>query len=230
MKKIRTRRHTVVLNRSRGGDIGITIVLALMGAIMVLPLIYMVMQSLKPLDEFFVFPPRFFVVHPTLNNFRDLFFLMSTSWVPLSRYLFNTVFTSVAGTFGQLVLASLAAYVLAKMELPGRKVMFQLIQKSLMFSPAVAGTITFVIMRYLGWVDTYLAVIVPAFQSSLGLYLMKQFMETCDYTQEQAARRLGLRFLWALSLPGEIAPRSAGLAIKETVCALLDGLGIGSLS
>ena len=113
MKKLRTRRHAVVLNRSRGGDVGITIVLALMGAVMVLPLIYMVMQSLKPLDEFFVFPPRFYVVHPTLNNFRDLFFLMSTSWVPLSRYLFNTVFTSVAGTFGQLILASLAAYVLA---------------------------------------------------------------------------------------------------------------------
>ncbi|MBR6290142.1 MAG: carbohydrate ABC transporter permease [Clostridia bacterium] len=205
MKKLRTRRHAVVLNRSRGGDVGITIVLALMGAIMVLPLIYMVMQSLKPLDEFFVFPPRFYVVHPTLNNFRDLFFLMSTSWVPLSRYLFNTVFTSVAGTFGQLILASLAAYVVAKMELPGRKVMFQMIQKSLMFSATVAGTITFVIMRYLGWVDTYLAVIVPAFQSSLGLYLMKQFMET-NVSQEmlESARLDGakeFRIFWSIAMP-----------------------------
>ena len=176
-----------------------------MGAVMVLPLIYMVMQSLKPLDEFFVFPPRFYVVHPTLNNFRDLFFLMSTSWVPLSRYLFNTVFTSVAGTFGQLILASLAAYVLAKMELPGRKVMFQMIQKSLMFSATVAGTITFVIMRYLGWVDTYLAVIVPAFQSSLGLYLMKQFMET-NVSQEmlESARLDGakeFRIFWSIAMP-----------------------------
>ena len=205
MKKLRTRRHAVVLNRSRGGDVGITIVLALMGAIMVLPLIYMVMQSLKPLDEFFVFPPRFYVVHPTLNNFRDLFFLMSTSWVPLSRYLFNTVFTSVAGTFGQLILASLAAYVLAKMELPGRKVMFQMIQKSLMFSATVTGVVNFITLSVLGWIDTYLAIIVPAWCSTLGLYLMKQFMESNVTTEVLESARLDgaseIRTFWSIAMP-----------------------------
>ena len=205
MKKLRTRRHTVVLNRSRGGDAGITVALFILGFVMVLPLFYAVLQSFKPLDEFFVFPPRFFVSHPTLSNYKDLFFLMSTSWVPFSRYIFNTVFISVAGTLGQLICASLAAYVMSKMELPGKKVMFQMVQKPLMFSATVMGTITFVIMRYLHMIDTYWAIIIPAFQSSLGLYLMKQFMDS-NVTKEilESARLDGakeFRIFWSIAMP-----------------------------
>ena len=97
MAKLRTRNHKVVLNRSRGGDAGITFVLSILGVFMFLPMLYVVMQSLKPLDELWMFPPRFFVVNPTLENFTDLFTLMNTSLVPFSRYIFNTVFVSVAG-------------------------------------------------------------------------------------------------------------------------------------
>ena len=97
-KKLRTRGHKVVLNRSRGGDAGITFMLVVLGAFMFLPMLYVVMQSLKPLDELWMFPPRFFVVHPTFSNFTDLFSLMSDSWVPFSRYIFNTVFITAVGT------------------------------------------------------------------------------------------------------------------------------------
>ena len=205
MKKLRTRRHAVVLNRSRGGDAGITVALFILGFVMVIPLFYAVLQSFKPLDEFFVFPPRFFVSHPTLSNYQDLFYLMSTSWVPFSRYIFNTVFISVAGTFGHLVCASLAAYVMSKMELPGKKVMFQMVQKSLMFNMGVMGVMTFVILRYLGWVDTYWAVIIPAFQQSLGLYLMKQFMDS-NVSKEilESARLDGakeFKIFWSIAMP-----------------------------
>ena len=62
MKKLRTRKHTVVLNRSVGGDAGITIILILFGLFMFLPMYYVVIQSLKPMDEMFVYPPRFYVV------------------------------------------------------------------------------------------------------------------------------------------------------------------------
>ena len=70
VKKLRTRKHTVVLNRSRGGDTGIFFFLALMGVFMFLPMYYVVMQSLKPLDELWIFPPRFYVVNPTLETTR----------------------------------------------------------------------------------------------------------------------------------------------------------------
>ena len=178
MARLRTRKHKVVLNRSVGGDIGINLMLILLGAFMFLPMLYVIMQSLKPLDELWMFPPRFYVMSPTFKNFTDLFKLMSTSWVPFSRYIFNTVFISVAGTFGNLILSSLAAYALAKIKFPGRKWIFEVIVLSLMFNSTVTAIANFLTMSTLGWVDTYLAIIVPAWCTSLGLYLMKQFMES----------------------------------------------------
>ena len=166
------------INRSKGGDIGIFVMLAIVAVIMVMPLVYAISQSLKPLDELFVFPPRFFVVNPTIKNFRDLFILMNKSWVPFSRYIFNTVFISVAGTLGNVILASYAAYALAKIKFPGRQFLFSIVVYSLMFNSTDTGITNFLTMSILGWVDSYLAVIVPAWCTTFGLYLMKQFMET----------------------------------------------------
>ncbi len=177
MKKIRFRKKHH-LNRSAAGDVGINILLFVFGAFMFLPMVYAISQSLKPLDELWMFPPRFFVRNPTLKNFSDLFRLMSTSWVPFSRYIFNTALVSVGGTFGHLFLASMASYALTKIPFPGRNGMFQLIQKSLMFHQTVASISNYIIMSKLGWIDTYWSLIIPAFGGTLGLYLMKQFMET----------------------------------------------------
>lgn len=179
MKRIRVRNHRVVLNRSRGGDTFITVVLVAFGLFMFLPMLYTISQSLKPMDELFIFPPRYFAMHPTFDNFSDLFRLMGTSWVPFSRYIFNTVFISVVGTFGNLILSSLAAYVLSKMRFPGQNVLFQLIVLSLMFSSStIASIANFLVMSWLNWIDTYWAIIVPVWCSTLGLYLMKNFMDT----------------------------------------------------
>ena len=204
-KKLRVRGHKVVLNRSAGGDTGITIVLALLGAFMFLPMVYVVMQSLKPLDELWMFPPRFFVRHPTFKNYRDLFSLMNTSWVPFSRYIFNTVFVSVAGTFGHLFLASLAAYAMAKIKFPGGRGMFKLVRTSLMFHSTVTAITSFIIMTALGWVDTYWALIVPAWCSTMGLYLMRQFMQTNVSDSVLESARLDgaseLRTFWTIAMP-----------------------------
>ena len=178
VNKLRTRGHRVVLNRSAGGDTGITIVLTLLGIIMFVPMYYVVIQSLKPLDELFMFPPRFYVISPTLDNFLDLFTLMSDSWVPFSRYIFNTVFITICGTLGNLVFASMAAYSLAKLRFPGRNAIFQLIVTSLMFHSTVNQVTHFIILSAFGWVDTYLSIIVPSMATTMGLYLMKQFMES----------------------------------------------------
>jgi len=177
-KKLRTRGHKVVLNRSAGGDAGITFMLAILGVIMFFPMYYVVIQSLKPLDELFMFPPRFYVIKPTLDIFSDLFTLMSDSWVPFSRYIFNTVFITICGTCGNLVLASMAAYSLAKLRFPGRNAIFQMIVMSLMFHSTVNQVTHFIILSAFGWVDTYLSVIIPSMAGTMGLYLMKQFMES----------------------------------------------------
>ena len=177
-KKLRTRSHRVVLNRSAGGDTSITVFLVIMGAFMFLPMLYVIMQSLKPLDELWMFPPRWYVVNPTLSNFGDLFSLMNTSWVPFSRYIFNTVFITFCGTLGNLVLGSMSAYAMAKIKFPGRNIMFQMIVMSLMFHQTVHQVTHFIILSSIGVVDTYLAIILPALAGTMGLYLMKQFMES----------------------------------------------------
>ncbi len=177
-KKLRTRGHKVVLNRSAGGDTGITLMLTILGLFMFLPMYYVVIQSLKPLDELFMFPPRFYVMQPTFDNFGDLFTLMGDSWVPFSRYIFNTVFITICGTLGNLILASMAAYSLAKLRFPGRNAIFQIIVMSLMFHSTVNQVTHFIILSAFGWIDTYLSIIVPSMATTMGLYLMKQFMET----------------------------------------------------
>ena len=205
MARLRTRNHKVVLARSAGGDLGITVMLVLLGAFMFLPMLYVVMQSFKPLDELWMYPPRFFVMSPTLENYGSLFSLMSLNWVPFSRYIFNTVFTSVMGTFGHLFIASLAAYTLAKIKFPGGKFMFKAVQTSLMFHATVTAITSFIIMSLFGWLDTYLAIIVPAWGSTLGLYLMKQFMDSAvPDTVLESARLDGaseLKTYWVIAMP-----------------------------
>jgi len=205
MAKLRIKKGTHALNRSLGGDIAINVILIIFGAFMFIPMFYAILQSLKPLDELWMFPPRFFVVNPTLKNYGDLFRLMSTSWVPFSRYIFNTILISSVGTFGNLVLSSLSAYALMKIKFPGREWMFKVIQLSLMFNATVTSITNFLTMSAFGWVDTYLAILVPAFCTTLGLYLMAQFVDsTIPDTVLESARLDGageFKTFWSIAMP-----------------------------
>ena len=204
-KKLRTRKHKVVLARSRGGDAGIAFILVILGIFMFLPMYYVIIQSFKPLDELWMFPPRFYVSAPTVRNYKDLFTLMSGTMVPFSRYIFNTVFTSITGTFGNLFFSSLAAYAMSKIKFPGGKLMFKTVQTSLMFHSTVTGITSFILMSLFQMVDTYFAIIIPAWATSLGLYLMKQFMETNVTDAVLESARLDgaseLRTFWTIAMP-----------------------------
>ena len=192
-------------NRSVGGDVGINVMLIVFGAFMFLPMVYAISQSLKPLDELWMFPPRFLVINPTFKNFGELFRLMSESWVPFSRYIFNTAFVSVAGTFGHLFLASMAAYAMTKINFPGRKSMFKLVYYSLMFNSTVSSLSNFIIMSAFGWIDTYWSLIIPAFGYTLGFYLMRQFIETTVPDSVLESARLDgakeLTIYWKIVMP-----------------------------
>ncbi|NMO95104.1 carbohydrate ABC transporter permease [Paenibacillus lemnae] len=192
------------VNRSFMGTFSLFMLLAVIGAFMALPLVYAINNAFKPLDEIFLFPPTLFVRNPTWNNFSELMNLLSQTWVPFSRYIFNTVFITGAGIVGHVILASAAAYPLAKHKFPGKTFLFSIVVLSLMFTPAVTATPNYMILSWLGLIDTYWAVIVPAFAYSLGLYLMKQFMEQIPDALLEAAKIDGAneyRIFWSIVMP-----------------------------
>jgi ABC-type glycerol-3-phosphate transport system permease component len=174
--------------KSRVGNILSIVMLAILGTFMALPIVYIVSTAFKPMDELFMFPPRFFVHNPTLNNFRSLSSVLGDSLVPISRYAFNTVFITAAATAGQLIVVSLAAYILEKRNFPGKNLLFSLVVVSLMFSTQVTAIPNYIIMSKIGWVDTYASLIIPAIASPLGLFLMKQFMTGIPDALLEAAR------------------------------------------
>jgi ABC-type sugar transport system, permease component len=192
------------LNRSFAVSFMLFALLALFGAFMALPLIFAINNAFKPLDELFVFPPRIFVHNPTLDNFFDLVALMGNSWVPLSRYLANTLVITLAGTAGHILLASAAAYPLAKYRFLGSKSLFSIVVLALMFSPHVTATPNYMVMSWLGWINTHASIIVPALAFPLGLFLMKQFMEQIPDALLEAAKIDGAseyRIYWSIVMP-----------------------------
>lgn len=191
-------------SRSRTGDIVNIIVLLLMGTFTALPLVLAINNSLKPLEELFHFPPRFFVKNPTLENFHEVFVLMSESWVPFSRYIFNTVFITVVGTAGHVLFASMCAYALSKHKFPGRNLIFWIITTALMFATQVTAIPNYLIMSEAGLLDTYWALILPAIGKPLGLFLMKQFMEQIPTSLLEAAKIDGAsewKVFWKIAMP-----------------------------
>ena len=170
------RRRKLKRRRSLAVDILLFILLALFGVFSLFPLIFTVVNAFKPMSEIFIFPPRLTVDNPTLNNFYDLSFILESFDVPMSRYIFNTALITGLGTLGTVLLGSLAAFSLAKYTFPGSRLMSSLIVYALMFSASVTAIPNYLIMTWLGLVDTYWAVILTAVGGTLGLYLMKNFI------------------------------------------------------
>lgn len=178
----------VRLTRSLKGDIFLFLILLGFGMFSAYPLVFTITNSLKGLDEIFVFPPRLFPRNITFSNFVDLFNLIGNTQIPISRYFLNTIMITLFGTIGHVFLASLCAYPLAKHSFPGRNLINQLIVYSLMFSAVVTQIPTYMIISWLGFIDTQAAIIIPAWGFTLGLFLMRQFMVTVPNELLEAAK------------------------------------------
>lgn len=205
------------LNRSIAGNTLLFVIMGICGVFMAVPLVMIVNNALKPLDELYQYPPRIFVKNPTLENFTDLFVLMNDSWVPFSRYIINTLIITMGGMLGHVLIASVAAYPLAKHNFPGKKLLFSVVVLSLMFSATVTQIPQYIIISWLGINNTYLAVILPAGCSSMGLYLMKQFMEQMPDSLMESARIQGAsewRIWWQIIMPN-VKPAWLTLAIFQ---------------
>ena len=174
--------------RSVGGNVVVIICLVIMGVFMALPLYYAIVASLKPYEEIFVFPPKLYVKRPTLDNFISLFTYFSDSLVPFSRYVMNSVLVTGLTTLLGVLSGSMAAYPLAKNPFRGRNFLFNIVVTSLLFVPQVTFVPQYIILARLGWINSYKTLILPAVGSSLGLFLMKQFMEQLPDSMLEAAR------------------------------------------
>ena len=160
--KLRLKYRRSLMNRSRIGNILVWVLLIVAGLFMSVPLIYAVASSLKPFEEIYLFPPKLYVINPTLDNFKNLFSLSQDSVVPFSRYLFNSLFVAVCTTVLQIVFASMAAYPLAKGDFPGKDALFSVIVFSLMFVSQVTFLPQYIIMAKLKLLNTYFSLLLPA--------------------------------------------------------------------
>ena len=197
-------KKTKRVNRSTGGNVLVFLMLVILGGFMLMPVVYTVVQAFKPMEELFLFPPRFTVSNPTVKNFKLIGQLIDNLWVPFSRYTFNSVFVSAAGTAGNVIIASMAAYPLAKNDFPGKKFLFRIVTVALLFSGGVLGLAQYIIMAKLHMINTYWALILPSVATPMGLFLMKQFMEGISTSLLEAARIDGMnefRIYWSIVMP-----------------------------
>ena len=197
-------KKTKRVNRSTGGNILVFLMLLILGGFMILPVLYTVVQAFKPMEELFIFPPRFTISNPTAKNFKLIGQLVDNLWVPFSRYAFNSIFVSAAGTAGNVIIASMAAYPLAKNDFPGKKVLFKIVTVALLFSGGVLGLAQYIIMAKLHMINTYWALILPSVATPMGLFLMKQFMEGISTSLLEAARLDGMnefQIYWSIVMP-----------------------------
>ena len=166
------------INRSPAVTVIISLFLIALGVFMALPMVYIITSAFKPLEEIFLFPPKLYAMHPTLENFSSMTRIVSNLWVPFSRYMFNSIIVSVIGTLGYLIIATMAAYPLAKCDFPGKKPLNSLITTALMFTAAVTALPKYIVMSVLGLIDSYYALILPTFAGTMGVFLCVQFLET----------------------------------------------------
>ncbi len=191
--------------RSRAGTVFYLLFLTIMGLFCLLPLIYCVATSLKPLDEIMIFPPKFFVTRPTLSNFAVIPELLSGLDVPIERYIFNSLFTTIVTTFIHITVSTMAAFALTKSQLRGKKLIFNIVQFALLFNAYTLSLPQLIIMANMRIIDTYWVYILPHMASTLGVFLMKQYMEGyLSDTYLEAAKIDGagyFRIFWQIVLP-----------------------------
>lgn len=190
--------------RSFGGNMILFITLTLFALFFLFPVVFMFNSAFKPIYELMRFPPTFFVRDPTLEHFASLGNLFNNTFVPFARYLFNSLVFLILGTAGQILFSSMAAYPLAKFEFFGEKFLNSLIILALMFSPAVTAVHSFLILSALGMIDTYWAIIIPSFASTIGLFLMRNFMQQIPNSLIEASQIDGageFRTFWTVVMP-----------------------------
>lgn len=188
------RRYTGVSNRGinpRGfhvSQLKFYAILLPLATFMMLPIVFIFSNAFKPLNELFAYPPRFFVVNPTAKNFTDLFARMSTSGIPVSRYLFNSVVAALVTVAASIFVSTTAAYALSKKRFRLRQTLFAINTVALMFVPIAVNIPRFLVIQKLNLLDTFWAHVLPILAMPVGVFLLKQFMDVIPNELIEAAQ------------------------------------------
>jgi multiple sugar transport system permease protein len=176
------------------------VLLVAVGALMVGPFLWMVSTSMKEQGDIFRYPPQWI---PDAFNLKNYGRIMEV--LPMGRMLLNSFTIALCATLGQLCSCALAAYAFARMRFRGKTVLYFVLLATMMVPAQVTMIPVFLIMKFLGWIDTLSALIVPAFfGGAFGTFLLRQFFSTIPVDLEDAARIDGcgrLRILWSIVLP-----------------------------
>ncbi len=144
---------------------------------MALPIVFIFMNAFKPLDELFAYPPRFYVRNPTWDSFRALFAISSTSNIPASRYLFNSIISSLATVLCTLVISTSAGYALSKKRFRLRPALMEINNLALMFCSVAVAIPRYFVISYMGLLDNFWSNVIPLLATPVGVFLVKQFID-----------------------------------------------------
>jgi multiple sugar transport system permease protein len=196
----RTRRTARARRRRKAGDRLVLYLLAAIAFVILAgPLLWMLSSALKTRTEVLANPPSALPDNPQWSNFTDVF-----DQVPFARYLLNSALVATVVTVVALLFHSMAAYSLARLRYPGRNVIFVAILSTLMVPFTVIVVPLFIIVDWLGWVDTYWGLIVPMIPHAFGIFLLRQFYLSLPRELEEAAIVDGaslMRVYWSIVLP-----------------------------
>lgn len=148
----------------------------------VAPFVWMILTSVKDMSDIYVYPPQWLPSEFHFDNYSKVF-----SAAPFARYYMNSFFVAVVVTLGQLITCSMAAYAFARLNFRGRNALFLLFLGTMMIPYNVTMIPSFMVLYWLGWVDTYQALIVPGLASAFGTFLLRQFFITIPKELEEAA-------------------------------------------
>jgi ABC-type glycerol-3-phosphate transport system permease component len=184
--------------------------LVLGSAVALFPIYWMVLTSLKPANEIFIYPPTFFPSRLAFENYVEAW-----NTAPFGRYFINSIVVTGLTTVSHIAIACLSAYAFVCMRFPGRDVLFMAFLGTMMIPSVVTLVPTFVLIKKLNWINTYRGLIIPHMVSVFGIFLLRQFFLTVPKDYEDAARidgcgRLGI--LWRMYIP-LAKPAIAALAI-----------------
>lgn len=192
--------------RKHAGTVMIFIFLLVLGTFMLLPVYLAVVMSIKPSQEWFIFPPKLYAMDPTLDNFREMFRAAGKLWVPFSRYVANSCFVTLSVTAVQCFTASMAAFVLAKGKFRGSKLLNSIIVIALLYQSNVIYIVQYMVIAKLGMIDTYLALILPGIATPMGVFLMRQSISQVPDAVIEAAKVDGanmFQICWKVVMPNQ---------------------------
>ncbi|MBI5929232.1 MAG: carbohydrate ABC transporter permease [Chloroflexi bacterium] len=175
------------------------LMLTLLALIMIVPFVWMFATSLKTREFILETPPRLIPDPASFDSYRQLFDL-----IPIKHMLFNSILVAVVGTGGQVLVSAMAAYAFARMQWKGRNALFTLYLATMMVPSQVTLIPLFILIRELGWPNSYQALIVPGLFSAFGTFLLRQHFLTLPRELEEAAFLDGANhftIFWRVLLP-----------------------------